>query len=404
MSSVLAALFLFSLPGQLGRHFWLPESYLWGLPIDYLAPTLYLNSLFLLAWFLWEWHRRRPQLRFLAIWLTAAAINIFFAQNRRLAFFSWLWLSQLPMVAWLIGRSRHRLKRILPSAIFFWLILETVFAAGQLWRQASLAPWGWWFGERSFSISTPGIAKVSLAGQFWLRPYGTFSHPNALAGFILAALLLALGLKLSRRQKLSLCLLGAFLISATASHTIILLAILVIFLCLPKPWRWLSLGFIPLLGWLPINPQSWQRRWQLAQAAIGMVRRYPLVGTGLGNFLPQLPHFWPADQIGQLWIQPAHNIYLLWLSQTGLWGLAAIYFLRRYWPRPQNRFLALSLAVIALSGLLDHYWLTGQQNLLLLGVILGQARAPDPNRRDGRDGSAKPASGKAKSPPTNSGG
>ena len=135
-----------------------------------------------------------------------------------------------------------------------------------------------------------------------------------------------------------------------------------------------------------------------------MVRRYPLVGAGLGNFLPQLPRFWPADQIGQLWIQPVHNIYLLWICQTGLWGLIAIYFLRPYWPRPKNHFLKLALAVIALSGLLDHYWLTGQQNLLLLGIILGQVKAPDPNRRDGRDGSAKPASGRAKSPAANSGG
>ena len=39
---------LLTIPFQLGKHFWLPFSYVWGLPIDYLAPTVYLNDIFLL--------------------------------------------------------------------------------------------------------------------------------------------------------------------------------------------------------------------------------------------------------------------------------------------------------------------------------------------------------------------
>jgi hypothetical protein len=40
-------------------------------------------------------------------------------------------------------------------------------------------------GERYFTISTPGIAKVAMQGKEILRAYGTFSHPNSLAGFYL---------------------------------------------------------------------------------------------------------------------------------------------------------------------------------------------------------------------------
>ena len=47
--------------------------------------------------------------------------------------------------------------------------------------------WWWIFGERSFSLATPNIAAIDLWGQKFLRPYATFSHPNALAGWLLLA-------------------------------------------------------------------------------------------------------------------------------------------------------------------------------------------------------------------------
>jgi len=375
MAKAAMVFFLLSLPLQLGRHFWLPESYLWGLPIDYLAPTVYLSSILLLVWFLLAARRQRPNIRYAAIWIAAALINILFSQDARLAFFSWIWLSQLPVLVWLVGNSRRQLKSILPPIISFWLVLESVFAAGQVWRQASLGGWGWWFGERYFSIITPGIAKINLGGRFWLRPYGTFPHPNALAGFSLVALLLGLALS-SRRWKNFLYLPAVFLILVTASHTIIFLAMASYLLAAGRR-RWLGLGLLPLLVGLPIGFQSWRRRWQLAQAALAMARHWPVFGAGLGNFLPQLARFWPRRQISSLWIQPVHNIYLFWLSQTGLAGilLAGVYGLRR--SLASGKFFRLACLIVVLSGLLDHYWLTSQQNLLLLGILLGLAVKPD---------------------------
>src|SRR5205085_517648 len=48
-------------------------------------------------------------------------------------------------------------------------------SAGGLW---------YYFGERTFSISTIGISSVNLDQQI-LRPYGAFPHPNVLAFFLL---------------------------------------------------------------------------------------------------------------------------------------------------------------------------------------------------------------------------
>ena len=41
-------LFLFLLPTQLGKHFFLPFSYILGVRVDYLAPTVYLTDIIIL--------------------------------------------------------------------------------------------------------------------------------------------------------------------------------------------------------------------------------------------------------------------------------------------------------------------------------------------------------------------
>ena len=47
----------------------------------------------------------------------------------------------------------------------------------------------YFIGERTFTGQTPGIATVALNGNLLLRPYGTFPHPNVLAGFLLVGIL-----------------------------------------------------------------------------------------------------------------------------------------------------------------------------------------------------------------------
>src|SRR6185369_2209751 len=62
-------------------------------------------------------------------------------------------------------------------------------------------------GERTFNISTPGIALVNILGKNFLRPYASFPHPNSLAGFLGVAIIFLsrsdkLGLYFSKRNKL----------------------------------------------------------------------------------------------------------------------------------------------------------------------------------------------------------
>ncbi|MCL5970381.1 MAG: O-antigen ligase family protein [Patescibacteria group bacterium] len=67
---------------------------------------------------------------------------------------------------------------------------ESFLAIFQFLKQGSLNSLFYYFGERTFTSYTPGIANVSLNGRLFLRPYGTFPHPNVIAAYLLIGLTL----------------------------------------------------------------------------------------------------------------------------------------------------------------------------------------------------------------------
>lgn len=127
---------------------------------------------------------------------------------------------------------------------------------------------------------------------------------------------------------------------------------------------------------LDFGSLSFQRRMVLNRAAWEMVRSSPLFGVGLNNFIPRLPEFWRSVEAIRF-LQPVHNIYLLVGAELGVFGgigviggigktILKVYKEKR-WP------VFWALMAIFLLGLFDHYWLTLQQNQLLLAIILGLA-------------------------------
>ena len=94
----------------------------------------------------------------------------------------------------------------------------------------------------------------------------------------------------------------------------------------------------------------------------------------LNNFIVELPKTSMTPSV-IWWLQPVHNIFLLVLAEGGLVGLllfvtlfykafsSSLYLKRNY--------LTIALIVIVVTGSVDHYWLTLQQNQLLFSIILG---------------------------------
>jgi O-antigen ligase len=129
----------------------------------------------------------------------------------------------------------------------------------------------------------------------------------------------------------------------------------------------------------------------LNRTALLIWRDSPVFGTGLGNFIIKLPDF-PVER-SVYFLQPVHNIYLLILAETGLFGVGGLFLLLfciikhlAYDIRRQGKKIIkhyypyiFPLAVILLIGLADHYPITLQQGQLMttLALVLPLAYGTD---------------------------
>jgi O-antigen ligase len=402
-------LLLVLLPTQLGLHFWPDWALVLGRRVDYLSPTLYgtdvLIILMLLFWltekvygdwcFVYREKKKfvfphipdtKTQILFLFIF-----INIFFAANRMVALFAWIKILEMIALGFYIVKEKPKLPEIIfPLSVG--VLYSSVIAITQFLLQHSIGGLFWFLGERTFSASTPGIARVDFPSFFKLRAYATFPHPNVLGGF-LAILLPLIIYQLSNlpiiqfKNKKQIfyivtSLLGIIALILTFSRSAWIVFVLGIsyIACLParQVYRKKKKLFIPaflsvLLIALVIGKtfgfqdESVVVREQLSVAALSMARASPVLGTGLGNYLVRLPDYLVSRQI--YFLQPVHNIYLLLLSEVGIVGFGFFVLLLKKILSYRAYRISYVYAILLL-GLVDHYFLTLQQGQLLLTIFL----------------------------------
>lgn len=385
------------LPTQLGLHFWPDFAYVFGIRVDYFSPTIYLSDIvFLLLFVFWVFSGKNiPRPNFpslvigLGLFLYLAAASLFIAQNQGAALYKLAKFIQMSLLLLYAYKNRHWILAWRPfyTTLALSVIYSSLVVFFQFINQKSLGGIFWWLGERSFSSTTPGIALASIGSQEFLRPYGTFSHPNSLAGFVLVVLILlapwrtwlarmalvlgsgAVFISFSQAAWLTGFFLGILYLTKGShlwSRRFLLATVFVVFLVS------FSLLFIRPPAF--VANQEIRQRWELGALAQKMTRESPLVGVGLNNFVVRLPEFSQTSRLSW-WLQPVHNILLLLLVETGLVGVViflylGIRFLGHVFLDGNEKDAFLLLAVF-LTGTLDHYWLTLEQNQLLLALVLG---------------------------------
>ncbi|MDO8488358.1 MAG: hypothetical protein Q7S31_03550, partial [bacterium] len=109
------------------------------------------------------------------------------------------------------------------------------------------------------------------------------------------------------------------------------------------------------------NPTSWQERGSLNSQAMQIIFKHPMWGVGLGNFVYTVPQI----------RQPVHNIYLLLMAELGfpLGAYIIFKFTKSLFNISDFKLQIAGWSILAL-GMVDHYWLTLQQNILLLVIVL----------------------------------
>lgn len=392
------------LPTQLGKHFFLNFSFIYSLPIDYLAPTVYFWD-FLLLFLIIVWFLRKPKISDLALnlllfFLLTQIISLVRAENIGASFYR---LEQY-LICGLFGlyiasQKFENLKEKLIPPLILATIFESLLAIWQFIFGKTLGLWI--LGERSFSVTTPSIAKFDFYGQVFLRAYGTFSHPNVLAAFLLISLVVIYGLGglgrlgvLGRYWRLGVFL-SVVVIFLTFSRTAIF--ILLIFLViifrknLKKLWPLYFIApFLIIRFWGAFNFDSIAliQREQLAVLSIQFFLSSPIFGVGLNNFINQSSVSILAG--GARFLQPVHNIFLLTLSETGLLGglgllgllgvpLINLWKTREFFYSERKRgsnsvyskVILGSFLIILFLGMFDHYFLTLAQGQRLFFLIWG---------------------------------
>lgn len=385
-NQILFFLSILLLPTQLGKHFFFSFSYLSGVRVDYLAPTLYATDLIVILMFLLNIKTVILSLKnkWIFTGLLLLFINALLSLSPPIAFYKFLKIIEALTIITVIKNLLINSKLIL-IGFTITAIGQLILVILQLVYKHSIQGIFYFFGERLINLSMLGVAKTSLNGIEFLRPYGTFSHPNSMAGFYLLLYFFVLtNKKFSSYIILNniFLLISSILILISFSKTAIIIFVafnLIYFLKInqDKLCRICVVAKIFIILILSViflqagnDPNTISKRVELINNSIKIIAEQPLMGVGLGNYLYAQNKF-PSSYF-DLINQPVHNIFLLLLSELGI--ISSFIFMFFVFNNTKKQWLfnnLLIVGVVITTGLVDHYWLTLQQNFLLLAVVLG---------------------------------
>lgn len=386
-SKIFFLLFIFFLPTQFGKHFFSSFSYINGVRVDYLSPTVYLTDILVFLLFIFNIKEvvnffKNKKLFFIIVLFL---INIFFAKNQLLGLYRFIKIIEFLIIYLLSSFIFQSLKeKIVLISFLFIGIFQLVLATFQLIFKQSAQGIFYFLGERFLNLSTPGVAKGVLNGIEFLRPYGTFSHPNSLGGFFLLLYFFVLIYKQFNKYfflKYFNLLIFSILIFISFSKVSIFTYLFIntiywisnnkikCFFCkISKIFTPIFISLIFLQA--TTDPLTVEKRIELIKNSLKIISRHLLLGVGLGNYLPEQAVF--PSKYFLFFNQPVHNIFLLLVAEIGIILTIIIFFqifrswksflIKKYWP--------IILSVL-MTGFFDHYWLTLQQNFFLLALIYG---------------------------------
>jgi O-antigen ligase len=401
---LLFSLTIFLIPANLALHFFTEQATHQGILIDYLIPKLYISDLPIFAILILElpffihtlFRRRQPRPRFaqtsggiVLIWLIYLLFTAQIAPKIYASIWMWLKYCEFTLFAFWIKNhldSIHRLK----TPLILSLLLQSLIAVFQWFQKKSLL--GYLLLGETTIRSSSFIAKTTVNGEVRPLPYGTTPHPNVLAGFIaFGVLILTLIIYKQHTRLLSLKNIFNHLIPSLMFTGIIFLTQstsallgLIIGLFLFPGYKILRKYLIPiviiflalaLLVATTIESTSVSRRLGLAEISLQVILHHPIYGAGLNNFTQIM------DQYGFIpgttrFLQPVHNIYLLYLAETGLIGLLPLVYLFRtklyslISKFTNNSQSFIPLIFILAVGMVDHYPITLQTGQMMLAVAM----------------------------------
>ena len=364
LSRWLLYLIFFFAPTQLGLHFWPDSALIYGIRVDYLSPTLYFLDLLIVFYLLVQKISHLPLKSsgwYLKSLLPFLLVNLLFSTNP-LSTLSWSLHFSLYFL-FLFSLSFPLIRRLAPILLLS-LITQLALALIQVALGHSLQGLLYYLGERMVSVGSPNIAQAVFMDRVVLRAYGTFSHPNILAGWLVISLLILRRLN-PRRFVLAisgaLTILGVFLTQSRSSALALFGIIIPFYFLRSLRSRLLYFAFFLVLSsyflfpiFISRSDLSLTERLDLQGISFQVIRQFPLFGTGAQASISTYPVVSPSLRL----LQPDHNSFTLFLSWFGLVGVFSL--LSFLTSNIYHLFPILPLL------LLDHYLLTSPQGLFIL--------------------------------------
>ncbi len=404
--NVLYFLIIVFLPTQFGRHFWLADSLVAGLRVDYLSPTLYVTDLLIILLFIAIFFRRKMQdvflpmrrhKSFIIMLVFVLFISIVFSERPLLGLYGAVKLFEFIFFGLYTRFIFLKQQNMISFAFAIGVLYESVIAMLQYTEQSSIGGMFYLLGERSFTSQTPGIANASIQGELILRPYGTFPHPNVLGGYLLIGMVFLISFvrtkMLSKQQKLffflTLFLSSIALFTTLSRAAIFLWLVSLAWIYMGKRMKRIGINHLPIWLFVLGIPfflfsgvlrgrfyeniligESFQQRKDLIMSSLAMWRDNQLFGVGLNNFLVRLPSY-ITDKTWIFYLQPVHNVFFLALAEIGIIGVFFLFFF--FWKtyRVCAYYSLLPFFIICILGSADHYLFTLQQGQLMTAFILG---------------------------------
>jgi len=429
-------IFLFLIPFQIRTTIWGPPAGgEWG------SVFLYLTDLLLIGFLFFGFINKRILFKktdiLLFLFLALSGISIFASSDSGAGIYRFIKLLEFVLLYIYIKNNPEKFWRpakingvsvLLVSGVF-----QAILATAQFFKQSSL---GLKFIEAGkYFPGAPGVATFLMGDDKVMRAYGSFLHPNVLAGFLLLAIFCFYALWIKNRIK-PIFMIGFFVLVfglfVTFSRESIFTFLFISFVFLlarffqlrrlehteerllaGKKLMILALFFVvfSLVSSLILLPQVKTRffgfslkeeavdlRFFYNKMAIQIIKEKPVLGIGIGNFV-NYSHNYPAflraaakmagtdNEMIPIWIfQPVHNIYLLIASEIGIFGLLffVLFILIKVFKsikpiKPKELFdvigpMPFLFIAFLIIGLSDHYFWTLQSGGIIFWLSLALAK------------------------------
>ena len=355
----------------MGLHFWPSSSLIYGVRVDYLSPTLYFLDLLIIFYLSLN---RFTGLRVYGApyFIILLLSNLIFSINP-LSTLSWS-LHLLLYISFFSSLSLAINQKLLAISLLFSSLFQLSLSVIQIWLGRSIQGPLYYLGERMVSVGQPGVALATFMDQVVLRAYGTFGHPNVLAGWLVITLLIILRLSKNIVISYSFFLITTLgvLLTQSRSALLSLFGIIIpvyIFKSLRVRALYFAILFTLVIGyWSLVVPEradlSLSERLSLQSVSLKTIAKYPIFGTGAQASITAYPQLNTSFRL----LQPDHNSFSLFISWFGLAGILSItYLIRLYGYTAIRLYDYLPLFPLLL---LDHYLLTSPQGLLILLLYL----------------------------------